>query len=67
MLAFYGSYGPDFLADVRLSKLISARLLFVPDEDDDEIGTSSARRVPPSIISDFALFGINDRAKIRVI
>lgn len=33
MLAFYGSYGPDFLADVRpLSKLISVRLLFVPDK-----------------------------------
>lgn len=54
-LAFYGSYGPDFLADVRpLSKLISVRLLFVPDwddDDDDEIGTSRLVMSLPRAIS----------------
>lgn len=47
MLAFYGSYEPDFLADVRpLSKLISARLLFVPGRDDGEFVTSAGSSFP---------------------
>lgn len=47
ILAFYGSYEPDFLADVRpLSKLISARLLFVPPAET----TRRDRHVFPSII-----------------
>jgi len=47
-----------------LSKLISARLLFVLDQDDDEVDTLSCLSL--SIIDEFALFSINDRPKIGI-